>query len=102
MQGPGDWLWRYYTYRVTVYCPWTQCIEVSYSNMIHLCQACASVSSTLHSSPLEQDSKILMMRYICHGSHMTPCIARVTLLAGVNSVWQLPASNIVHMLRCAR
>lgn len=28
VQGPGDWLWRYYTYRVTVYCPWTQRIEV--------------------------------------------------------------------------
>jgi hypothetical protein len=28
VQGPGDWLWQYYTYRVTVYCPWTQRIEV--------------------------------------------------------------------------
>ncbi len=25
---PADWLWSYYTYRVTNYCPWTSRFEV--------------------------------------------------------------------------
>jgi hypothetical protein len=37
VQGPSNWLWRYYTYMVTVYCPWTQRIEVGSP---HTCSAC--------------------------------------------------------------
>lgn len=29
LQGSADLLWRYYTYRVTVYCPWSGRIETS-------------------------------------------------------------------------
>ena len=28
-QGDASWLWKYYTFRVTVYCPWTQRLETS-------------------------------------------------------------------------
>jgi pullulanase len=27
-QGPQEWCWKYYTFRVRVYCPWTRRIEV--------------------------------------------------------------------------
>ncbi len=38
-EGPAAWLGRYYTYRVTVYCPWTQQIEVRAA--AH-CRACCT------------------------------------------------------------
>ncbi len=27
-QTSDNWLWRYYQYRVTVYCPWTRRVEM--------------------------------------------------------------------------
>ena len=28
LQAPTSWLWQYYKYRIRVYCPWTQKIEL--------------------------------------------------------------------------
>ncbi len=64
-EGPAAWLGRYYTYRVTVYCPWTQRIEARAAAQ---CRACCT-SLLLVDAVGFASTACVQLLHMCIGSH---------------------------------